>query len=42
MPFSNPNGQLVIVGRNNGSSDVKVNGKLSNIPKMLTFKVYRN
>jgi O-glycosyl hydrolase len=39
--FSNPNGQLVIVGRNNGSSAVTVNGKLSNITNVSAFKVYR-
>ncbi len=39
--FSNPNGQLVIVGRNNGSSTVKVNGSLSNIPEKLRFKVFQ-
>lgn len=39
--FSNSNGELVIVGRNNGSSTVKINGTLSNIPEILKFKVFQ-
>jgi len=39
--FSNSNGGLVIVGRNNGNSTIKVKGSLSNIPEMLKFKVFQ-
>lgn len=39
--FRNPNGQLIIVGRNNGSSEVKVNGTLSNMPDMMKFKIFQ-
>jgi O-glycosyl hydrolase len=39
--FNNSNGELVIVGRNNGNSTVKINGTLSNIPEMLKFKVFQ-
>ncbi len=39
--FRNPNGKLVIVGRNNGDSEVKVNGNLSNLPKMKKFKLFQ-
>lgn len=38
--FSNSNGELVIVGRNNGSSSVKVNATLSNLPEITKFKVF--
>jgi hypothetical protein len=40
--FRNTNGQLVIVGRNNGSSEIKINGTLSNLsPEIVNLKLFQ-
>ena len=39
--FKNPNGQLVIVGKNISNENIKINGSLSNLPSLLKLEVYR-
>ncbi len=39
--FSNPDGQLVIVGLNTSSSAITVNGTLTRAPAVSTFEVFR-
>jgi len=39
--FRNSNGQLVIVGRNNGASNITVSGTLTNVPTVSTFQLYQ-
>jgi O-glycosyl hydrolase len=37
--FLNPDGQLVIVGRNNGQNAITINGTLSNLPPIRSLKM---